>query len=197
MVNSGNTLLRLLWVLGKTLPESLTLRRMAKEAKIPYATAYRVVKRHESLFSIKRKGNIKLCSINLEDPILKHYLILAERQKAEEFIQKNHRIRIIRKELPEGDYACILFGSRADATHREKSDIDLCIINRDGKRNLSFSTHELIFKIEINPIYLKRTEFRQMLKEKTRNLAHEILSKHIILHGEEYFWDIIYPWASR
>ena len=197
MNNQLRNLLRMLWVLGKTLPESLTLRQLAKEAKIPYPTAYRTVKRYESLFSIKRKGNLNLCSLHLEDLLIKHYLIIAERQEADDFLGKEQKLALIRAELPGGDYACILFGSRADRTQREKSDIDLCIINTDGSKNVSFSKYDLLFKLDINPIYLKKTEFQQMLGEKQRNLSHEILSRHIILHGEECFWDIAYPWASR
>ncbi len=197
MDNQLRNLLRLLWVLGRTLPDSLTLRQLAKEAGIPYPTAYRAVKRHASLFSIQRKGNLRLCSLNVGDPLIKHYLVIAERQEADDALRKDQKLSLIRAELSGGEYSCILFGSRADSTQREKSDIDLCIINTDGSKNVSFSKYELLFKLDINPIYLKKTEFQQMLEEKQRNLSHEIIGKHIILHGEECFWDIVYPWASR
>mgnify|MGYP006304614795 FL=1 len=31
-----------------------------------------------------------------------------------------------------------------------------------------------------------------MLNEKEHNLINEIIKKHIVLYGEEYFWNIIW-----
>lgn len=187
-----DNLLKLLWILGKNIPNSLTVRQLAKDATVPYATAYRTIDKNKKLFIIIRKGNIKLCSLNLEDPITKNYLILAERQQAEVFLKKNPKLSILKKELPKGDYACILFGSRASQQQRKKSDIDICIINKDGSKNIKFSKYELLFKLEINSIFFSKKEFAKMLKEKEHNLAHEIIKKHIILYGEEYFWNIVF-----
>ena len=119
-------------------------------------------------------------------------MILAERKEAESLFDKNPQLKILKKEIPSGEYTLILFGSRAEEKQREKSDIDLCIINKDGKKNIKFSKFELLFKIEINPIYLKETEFKEMLKEKEQNLAKEIMNKHIILYGEEDYWNLIW-----
>lgn len=185
-------LFKLLWTLGKNIPHSLTIRQLAKDAKVPYATAYRTIDKNKKLFAIEKKGNIKLCTLNLEDPITKHYLILAERQQAEKFLEKNPKLNILKKELPKGDYTAILFGSRAEEKQRKKSDIDICIINKDGSRNIKFSKYELLFKLEINPIFLSKNEFKKMFKEKEHNLTNEIIKKHIVLHGEEYFWNIIF-----
>lgn len=187
-----DSLLKLLWTLGKNIPSSLTIRQLATDAKVPYATTHRTIDKNKKLFTIVRKGNIKLCSLNLEDPITKNYLILAERQQAEKFLEKNPKLNILRKELPKGDYTFILFGSRAEEQQREKSDIDICIINKEGSKNIKLSKYELLFKLEINTIFLSKNEFTKMLKEKEHNLAHEIIKKHIILYGEEYFWNILF-----
>ena len=187
-----DNLLKLVWILGKNVKTSLPIRQLAREANVPYATAYRTIEKYKHVFSIVKKGNIRLCSLNLEDPITKNYLILAERQQTEFFLKNNPKINIIKKELKKGDYTCILFGSRAEEKQRKKSDIDICIINKDGKKNIKLSKYELLFKVDINPIYLKRKEFKAMLKEKEHNLAKEIVKKHIILYGEEYFWNIIF-----
>ena len=107
-------------------------------------------------------------------------------------LKKESQFRVLKEEIPKEDYALILFGSRAEGKSREKSDVDLCIINKDGKKNVNFSKFELLFKLEINPIYLSNKEFKQMLKEEEQNLAKEIIKKHIILYGEEYFWNLIW-----
>ena len=187
-----DSLLSLIWILGKNLSNPLTIMQLAKTAKVPYATAYRTIEKYKSLFKIIKIGNVKLCSLNLEDKITKHYLMLAERQEAELFLKINPELSILKKELPEGDYSCILFGSRAEQLHRKNSDLDICIINKDGSKNIKFSNYELLFKIEINALYLSKKEFKQMLNEKEHNIVHEIIKKHIILFNEEYFWNGVF-----
>jgi len=177
---------------GKNLDNPIPIRQLSKESKVPYTTAHRIIKNNKELFIIDKKGNIKLVSLNLKEDIIKNYLILAERKEAESFFNKNTEFKVLKKELPTGDYSLILFGSRAEEKQREKSDIDLCILNKDGKKNIKFSKFELLFRLEINPLYLKDKEFKGMLKEEEQNLAKEIIKKHIILYGEEHFWNLIW-----
>ena len=187
-----DNLLRLVHTSGKNLNNQIPIRQLSKESKVPYTTAHRLIKNNKDIFIINKKGNIKLVSLNLKDNISKNYLILAERKEAEYFLNKNSEFKILKGELPREEYSLILFGSRAEEKQREKSDIDLCIINKDGKKNLKFSKFELLFKLEVNTIYLKEQEFKQMLKEEEQNLAKELIKKHIILYGEEYFWNLIW-----
>jgi len=187
-----DNLLKLVWTLGKNINNEIPIRQLSKESKIPYTTTHRLVKNNKNLFNIAQKGNIKLVSLNLKDSITKNYLILSERNESDSFLKKEPQFRVLKEEVPKWDYLLILFGSRAEGKGREKSDIDLCIINKDGKKNINFSKFELLFKVEINPIYLSNKEFRYMLKEQEQNLAKEIIKKHIILYGEEYFWSLIW-----
>ena len=190
-----DNLLKLVQTLGKNINNQIPIRQLSKESKTPYTTAHRLVKNNRNLFNIAEKGNIKLVSLNLKDSITKNYLILGERSESDYFLKKEPQFKVLKEELPKSSYSLILFGSRAEGKGREKSDIDLCIINKDGKKNVSFSKFELLFKVEINPIYLSNKEFKYMLKEEEQNLAKEIIKKHIILYGEEYFWNLI--WNSK
>lgn len=187
-----DNLLILIQALGRNLNDEVTIRQLSKESGVPYTTAYRLIKNNKGIFIINTKGNIKLASLNLKDDITKNYLVLGERKAAESFIKKRPLFKVLKKELPKGDYSLILFGSRAEGAYRKKSDVDLCVINKDGRKNIKFSKFELLFKLEVNPIYLKDKEFKQMLKEEEQNLAKEIIKKHIILYGEEYFWNLIW-----
>ncbi|MBU1199798.1 MAG: nucleotidyltransferase domain-containing protein [Nanoarchaeota archaeon] len=187
-----DNLLKLIQTLGKNLNNQIPIRQLSKESKVPYTTTHRLINNNKEIFIIDQKGNIKLVSLNLRDNITKNYLILAERKETEQYLNKNPEFQVLKKEIPSGNYSLILFGSRAEGKQREKSDIDLCIINKDGKKNINFSKFELLFKLEINPIYLKHKEFKLMLKEEEQNLAKEIIKKHIILYGEEYFWNLIW-----
>ncbi|MBU0535800.1 MAG: nucleotidyltransferase domain-containing protein [Nanoarchaeota archaeon] len=174
--------------MGKNLDNKITLRQLSKDAGVPYTTAYRAVNQNKEVFILERKGSVILCSLNLQDKITLSYLSLAERKKADSFCNKHKEISVIRKDLPEGDYAAALFGSRAEEKHRKESDIDIIVINKDGKKNISFSKNEMLFRIRINPIFMSIKEFQHMLKEKDHNLADEVMGNHIILHGEGYFW---------
>lgn len=187
-----DNLLKLLQTLGKNINNEIPIRQLSKESKIPYTTTHRLVKNNKSLFNITQKGNIKLISLNLKDNITKNYLILAERSESDSFLKNEPQFKVLKEDIPKGDFSLILFGSRAEGKGREKSDIDLCIINQDGKKNINFSKFELLFKVEVNPIYLSNKEFKQMLKEEEQNLAKEIIKKHIILYGEEYFWNLVW-----
>lgn len=187
-----DNLLKLILALGKNINNQIPIRQLSKESGIPYTTTHRLIKNNKDIFIINQKGNIKLVSLNLKDNITKNYLILAERKESESFLNGNPEFRVLKKELPQEEYSLILFGSRAEGKQREKSDIDLCVVNNGGKKNIKFSKFELLFKLEINPIYLKDNEFKQMLKEEEQNLAKEIIKKHIILYGEEYFWNLIW-----
>lgn len=187
-----DNLLKLTHTLGKNLYNQLPIRQLSKEACVSYTTAYRLVKNHSNLFQMVKKGNIKLISINLADPITKQYMILGERNAAVHFMKKQPQFKILQSDLPAGDYTLVLFGSRAEGKEREMSDIDICIINRDGNKTVKLSKFEHLFKVEINPIYFSENEFGHMLQDRDHNIAKEIIKKHIVLFGEEYFWNLIW-----
>jgi len=82
-----------------------------------------------------------------------------------------------------------LFGSYAKKKETEKSDIDIMIINKDGKKTISFSKYELLFKIQINPVFITKNEFRLMLREENENIAKQALHNHIVLNNPDKFWE--------
>lgn len=187
-----DNLLKLVYTLGKNIHNEIPIRQLSKESKIPYTTTHRLIRQNKDLFRIIPKGNIKLVSLNLSDELTKNYLILSERKVSDSYSQKQAKFKVLKKDLPKGDYTLILFGSRADETHRGKSDVDLCIVNKDGKKNINFSQFEHLYDLEVNPVFFARKEFSAMIKEKEYNLADEIIKKHIILYGEEYFWNMVW-----
>ena len=65
------------------------------------------------------------------------------------------------------------------------------IINKDGKKTISFSKYEILFKKKINPIFITKPEFTQMLREKEENVGKQVLKKHIILYNPESFWGCV------
>jgi predicted nucleotidyltransferase len=187
-----DNVLKLVNALGKHIGDELTLRELASIAKVPYTTANRVMK-SAGLFTLRKKGNIILCSLNTKDPITKSYLIIAERMAQKKFFMKNPGYKMIAKDLLESDLCVILFGSRAQENAREKSDVDICVITKtgkNGKKITGFSQFEMLYQLEVNALSFSEEEFIQMLKSEEENVAKQIMKKHILLYGETYFWEV-------
>ena len=83
----------------------------------------------------------------------------------------------------------MLFGSYAKGSERQSSDIDILVINKNGNKSISLSKYELLFKKKINPIFIKNTEFIEMLREKSENVGKQALKNNIVLNNPENFWE--------
>lgn len=179
--------LKIISYLGKNMDETFTMHRLSSLTNIPYATFHRTTKGMEGLLSIKEIGKSKTLKLNLANKELKAYLTIASAQERAEYLKHNAIIRKLTSELSTGN-AVILFGSYASGKNTEKSDIDLMIISKDGKKTISFSKYELLFKKKINPMFITRKEFELMLKDKEENVGKQALKNHIILNNAEEFW---------
>jgi len=121
--------------------------------------------------------------------VIKSYLAISSDEEEKSFLKTQPIIRTIQKELNTKDIV-LLFSSYAKGKERQKSDIDLIIINKPGNRSISFSKHELIFSKKINPLFFKETEFKAMLIAKGENVGKQALRNHIVLNNPEGFWDL-------
>jgi predicted nucleotidyltransferase len=182
------SLFRVIYELGKNLERKLTIRNLSALSKVPYTSALRIINSNKNIFIIESQANLKLISLNKENAIVKSYLAIAEKKKADEFLEKHKGLSLIKKQLPKGRYSVILFGSRAREEERQKSDIDLLII---GNEKINFHSTELLLNLKINPIFMNPDEFQEMLKEKEENLGKQVIKNHIILRGEDIFWEAI------
>src|SRR3989344_5389762 len=105
-----DNLTRIINSLGKRIFEEVSLRQVSIDAKMPYTTTHRTISANKGLFSIKAISNIKLCSLNKEDDITKHYLIISERKKQAEFLNKKPEYKLLTRDLPAGRFSAVLFG---------------------------------------------------------------------------------------
>ena len=172
--------------LGKNLDKAYTMHELSKRLNIPYATFYRTIQDMRELIIVKPVGKSKTIQINLQNPVINAYLTIASDEEKKEY--KQPIIKKISNELNTKD-SVILFGSYAKGTYNEKSDIDLMIIN--GNKNISFSKYELLYKKRINPMFVTKKEFQEMLKDKEENVARQALKYHIILNNPEGFWECV------
>lgn len=177
--------------LGKNIPQSFTMHELSKTLHIPYASFHRTVKNIKDLLLIHPVGKSKTIQLNKDNPILKAHLTVASDEEKKEFLQNQPIIKKIVSEIDSKDIL-LLFGSYAKKTEHEKSDLDLLIINKDGKKSLSFSKYELLFKKKINPIFITVKEFQSMLRQKEENVGKQALKYHIILNNPAEFWECVF-----
>jgi predicted nucleotidyltransferase len=140
----------------------------------------------KKLIDIKQIGKSKVITLG-SNPLLKNYLAISSEEEKQEFIKKNPIITKISKEI-EKDIV-LLFGSYAKENATKSSDIDIMVINNDGSRSISFSKYETLFKIEINPIFITKKEFAEMLRNDEGNVGKEVLRNHMVLNGPDKLWE--------
>lgn len=184
--------LKIINFLGKHYSEEFTMHGLSEILNIPYASFYRCLKRMEKqkLLSFKEIGRSKVIILNLEHPVLKSHLTASSFEEMQEFLEKHPMLKQLAKELKTGE-SVLLFGSYAKGKETKKSDIDILIINKGGGRTISFSSFELLYKKKINPIFITRKEFKDMLKDKDENIGKQALKNHIILSNPEGFWECV------
>jgi len=144
----------------------------------------------EDILDIEIIGKAKTLKLNLNNPVVKAYLIISSDEEKKEFLEKHPIIRKIVNELDTKDII-ILFGSYAKGKQMERSDVDILVINKNGKKSLSFSKYELLYKKEINPIFVTKKELKKMLEDKEENVGKQALKDHIILNNPEEFWGCV------
>jgi len=176
--------------LGKNIKKNPTMHELSKILHIPYASFYRTVQQIKDLLITETIGKSKILKLNLENPIIKSHLIISSDEEEKEFLKKHLIIKKIINDLDTKDIV-ILFGSYAKEKQTKKSDIDILVINKEGKKSLFFTKYELLYKKNINPIFITKKEFTKMLKDKNENIGKQALQNHIILNNPEEFWRII------
>ena len=176
--------------LGKQLGKRFTMHQLSKLVGIPYASFYRAVQQMGDVLEIETIGKAKTVRLKTKNPIVKAHLTVSSDEERKEFLSRQLILKKIASELDTTDVV-ILFGSYAKCKETEKSDLDLLVINKDGKKSLSFSKYEVLFKKKINPIFITAKEFKKMLHDEEENVGKQALKNHIILNNPEAFWGFV------
>ena len=181
--------LRIINYLGKHPEKRFTMHELSKLIKIPYASFYRTVQQMNDLLNVETIGKSKAVTLN-KNPILKAHLVVSSDEERKEFLHTQPIIRKIAHELSTNDIV-VLFGSYAKRKETEKSDVDLLIVNKNGKQSVSFSKYELLFRKKVNAIFVTAREFVGMLHDKEENVGKQALQNHIILNNPDQFWRLV------
>lgn len=181
--------LRIINYLGKH-DESFTMHNLSSILKIPYASFYRAISRMQDLLIIKPVGKAKVISLG-NNQAIPSYLAVSSFEEKNEFLKANKLLSLLSKELVT-DNIILLFGSYANNKQSDKSDIDLLFIGE--KESISFSSFELLHKKKVNPIFVKESEFKAMLRNPDENVGKQAKKNHIVLNNASGFWEIV--WKS-
>ena len=135
----------------------------------------------KKILTSKKKGNIKLYSLNKRNPNIKDIIIIVEQFKKIVFLQKE---RVFTEIFKDDDRIVGIFGSYAKEKQKKDSDIDVFIIG--NKKKEDYDNKGKIFDIDISVKYFKESEILSRLRKKD-SLIREILSHHILLFNAEKF----------
>ncbi len=168
-------------------------------AVLDYKNTYNLVNDLQASGAIVREavGNTRLIGINL---LPNQEILSVENKRAEEFLEKNPKLKLIRQDIIDIDYPfmiVLVFGSYVKGTKTKSSDIDLCIIsdNREKTKQLLDKLSLLSMKLEIQDF--TTSEFISMIEKRQRNLGHEIVKSNIILYGAESYYNLISKWMKK
>ena len=183
--------LKIINFLGKNIKISYTMHELSNILKIPYATFHRTINEMNDLLIIKEVGKSKTIQLNLKNNIIKAHLIVSSDEEKKDYLKHQPIIKKITNEINTKEII-VLFGSYAKKTYNEKSDIDIMIINKSGKKTISFSKYEILYKKNINPIFITEKEFKDMLSSEEENVGKQALQHNIILNNPESFWGCVF-----
>ena len=149
----------------------------------------------EELITEKKIGTSKLYKLNHENDKIYDYLRIINKEQISKKIDSS--IKQIQEELDEINlnYSLIIFGSYANKTNNEKSDLDLAIIISDEKerKNIKIALNSALNKtiIEIDTHIITEKEFLEMMKTKYENLVKQIIKKNLPIYNTVKFYKLI------
>ncbi len=156
------------------------LREMARMTGVPHSTVMRCLNRlvEENVLDFKPQGRNKSFSIkkNLQ---AKNRLFMAERYKLQKLLEKYPSLNVVLSDLLSSTDAplVVLFGSYAKFAAKSDSDIDIYLGDvEDGKRKKAEVAYSGL-SVKIGPFDMQSP------------LIKEIVKNHVILRGEEEFYD--------
>ena len=137
------------------------------------------------LIKNKRK-NISEYFLNLKNKLIKDYIVISEKEKTIEVIEKNILLKSLYEKLwsyfPENTF--VIFGSSVNKINK-KSDIDLLVIGR-SKVNRVLNEFEEIYNKKIHKVQITS------LNKLSPAFTKELFSKHIILNNTEEVINFFY-----
>ena len=172
------------------------IQKISKKASKAYV--FNTLKKLESIGLIERKmvGTSSAFKAKSGSGTIKYFSLL----DMEDFDKSNISGKTVQKLAAEFNplkmpYCLMIFGSYAKGKAGEKSDIDIAILVGGDKERKAFSASaESVALREILPIHIEiitTDEFFGMLLAKEANLGKEIVYNHIIVSGNDIYYQLV------
>jgi DNA-binding transcriptional ArsR family regulator len=161
-------------------------RDISKKLKMNQKTVSNVLNKleKENILKFSIEGKNKYYYVNILKPDIKEIVKLVEINKKIKFIEKYKKFReLFNKFELRTDGILVVFGSYADFSSNEKSDLDVLIIGK----NEELKDLEELYNIKINIVKIDKKKF-----DKDDILIREVIKNHIILKGIENFIELIW-----
>jgi len=138
----------------------------------------------QHILKFKQEGKNKYYFLNKLNPSTKEMIKLAEINKRIILFEKYKKFAPLFLEIEKRvNGIVIIFGSYANFTKNEKSDLDVFVLGNISE----ISDLESLYNIKINVVKLTKDKF------KSEDLfSKEIIKNHIVLRGVEEFIDLIW-----
>ncbi|MEK6862224.1 MAG: nucleotidyltransferase domain-containing protein [Nanoarchaeota archaeon] len=159
-------------------------RAIAAELKMNQKTVSNILNmlERQNIIKFKREGKNKYYFLNKLNPSTKEMIKLVEINKRIVLFEKYKKLNSLFLEIEKRTNGIIIiFGSYANSTKNERSDLDVFIIG-----NISdIDDLETLYNIKINVVKSTKDKF------KSNDLfLKEIMNNHILLKGVEEFIDL-------
>ncbi len=153
-------------------------RTIAKQIAVNHQTALNHLNNltKEGILKFKKEGRNKNYYLNLDDLKTLLFIEIAENYKAYLRLEKKELLVII-EDLLQHSEGLILFGSYADFSETKSSDIDLVVVGKANKTEIS----KIVLKYpqNIHVEFISLSDLKKSFHQK-KALAKEILKKHIL-----------------
>ncbi len=174
-----------------TLPEIMKLS--GKKTKTWTFNSLKLLTKSRLLIS-RRKGNLDLYSLNLDNPLLIQTLQYLESQDLLGFPALDI-ITVILDKIPLKEYCLLVFGSYAEGRQREDSDLDICFLVKDTSAETGMRPYvnevKLNHPVSIDEHYITFAEFVEMLLREEENLGKQIVRKHRLFYNADIYYQLI------
>lgn len=196
--NINQTTLKILGLYRNDYKTSPHLREIARAINVDVKAVQIQLKNLEraNIMSGALKGKNKEYRLNLNNLIVKHYLMMAEAFSTIIFLDKNFQIKKVMQELSgEIGGIMLLFGSFAKGSATKESDIDIFIIT---DKKIDKSAVEEASAIISRKISIKSSTKKQFLDglKNADPLIKEVAASHIALKGIDDFCDILWDFFA-